>query len=175
MTEEQRNKTQKKIMILSLAVILLLAACLIFLVVTNRTSTVLLASLGGGFLAVYWLISDVLSVVWLKSFEGKTDEQKKAYYEYAALNLIGFAGLVYFIVESDSMYGAVIFAASILFRRRFYDNFKGKTEQEDDNDSAQEPQDGETEPENKPEGELESQPDKENDPKTSGGSNQRNS
>lgn len=137
MTEEQKNKIQNKIMILSVAVIVLLAACLVFLVATKRANTILLAVVGGVFLAVYWVISDVLPVVWVKSFEGKTDEEKKAYCIYAALNLISFGGLIYFIVDADSMYGVIIFAACIIIRRRFYDTFSGKAkEPEDETDPA---------------------------------------
>ena len=47
-------------------------------------------------LALHWLLSDVLSIILSKGFEGKTEAQIKAYRLYALLNLVGFAGLGYF-------------------------------------------------------------------------------
>lgn len=131
MTEEQKKKTEKKIMIISIGIMVLAVAFLIVVGVTGTADTLLLPIGLSAFLAVYWLISDVFSVIWMKSFEGKTDEQKRAYYTYALIDAVGFAGLVYFIVDLRGTTGAIIFAASVFLKRRFQDEFRGVDKNEE--------------------------------------------
>lgn len=131
MTDEQRKKIERKITILSGGVMVLAVAFLILIGVMEKADSLLFPVGLSAFLIVYWVISDVVSVVWLKLFEGRTAEQKKAYYTYALLDAVGFAGLIYFIVDMSGMTGAIVFAACVMLKRRFHDEFYGITKDED--------------------------------------------
>lgn len=125
MTEEQDRIIRKRITMLTFGVILLMLVFMVVLAVTGKIGTVLFPIGLSILLAVYWVVSDVLPVVWRRLFEGKTDSQKRAYYYYAAVDAIGFAGLIYFIINLTSMTGALVYAASIFLKRRFWDDFQG--------------------------------------------------
>lgn len=134
MTEGQKRRIENRVLFLSIGVMVLLIAFLIFVGVTKQADTLLFpVGLAVG-LFVYWVISDVLSVVWLKGFEGKTEGQKKSYYIYALLDLVGFGGLAYFIIEMNSMTGALIYIACLFCKKRFREEYNGMpqtTEAED--------------------------------------------
>lgn len=142
MTDAEKKKVENRVLLLSAGVMVLLIAFLIFVGVTKRVDTILFPlGLAVGLL-LYWVISDVLSVIWTKGFEGKTYDQKKAYYIFALLEAIGFAGLAYFIVEMNSMTGALIYIACMFTKKRFRDEYRGITT---DSDDAQEPQEEQAE------------------------------
>ena len=125
MTDEQRNKIEKKVMFLSMGILALLIASLVIIGVAGVADTLIFPVVIAVFLALYWIVSDVLSVIWLKSFEGKTDDQKKSYYVYAALDVIGLGGLVYFMVDMKSTTGAIIYICCLFLKKRFRDEFYG--------------------------------------------------
>lgn len=143
MAEEQKKQIQKKIMVISIGIMVLAVVFLVALGMTETADTLLLPVGLSVFLAAYWFVSDVLSVIWLKSFEGKTDEQKRAYYTYALIEAAGFAGLIYFIVDLRGTTGALIFAVSIFLKRRFRDEFQGVSEDGEAGAGESQPEDGE--------------------------------
>lgn len=144
MTDGQKRRIENRVLFLSIGVMVLLIAFLIFVGVTKQADTLLFpVGLAAG-LFVYWVISDVLSVVWLKGFEGKTEGQKKSYYIYALLDLAGFGGLAYFIVEMNSMTGALVYIACLFLKKRFREEYNGVTQAADAEDAGN---DGQTETE----------------------------
>lgn len=140
MTDEQKAKIEKKIMLLSMGILGILIIALVVIGFAGLVETLIFPVLVAVFLTAYWIISDVLSVKWLHSFEGKTDDQKKSYYIYCGLDLIGLGGLVYFMVDMKSTTGAIIYICSIFLKRRFRDEFNGvkPDEEETENEEAEE-------------------------------------
>lgn len=137
MTEGQKRRIENRVLFLSIGVMVLLIAFLIFVGVTKQADTLLFpVGLAVG-LFVYWVISDVLSVVWLKGFEGKTEGQKKSYYIYALLDLVGFGGLAYFIIEMNSMTGALIYIACLFCKKRFREEYNGMPQTADEESDTQ--------------------------------------
>lgn len=126
MKKEQKRRTENQIMGLSLGVVGLAVVFLIFVGVKGLADTLIYPIGLGVFLAVYWVVSDVVSVFWLNKFEGKTDEQKKAYLLFAGLDAIGFAGLAYFIVDLQSMTGVIVYVACTVLKRRFREQYENK-------------------------------------------------
>lgn len=94
-------------------------------------------------LGLHWLVSDVISMICIKGFEGKTEAQKKAYRIYALLNLAGFAGLGYFAVSvgnNTGIWGALVYIMTLNMKRKYLDEYRGivkkeKTAQEKQEDS----------------------------------------
>jgi hypothetical protein len=131
MTEEQRRKIEKRITILSLAIIGILIVIMILLGVAHLADTIWFPVLTAVFLLLYWLVSDVASVRWLPLFEGKTEEQKRAYCLYAVTDLISLGGLVYFIIDTQSSTGVIIYVVCTFLKRKFRTDFSGEEETED--------------------------------------------
>ncbi len=138
MTDEQKRKIEKRVTYLSLGILVLLIAALILIGVAGAADTPLFPVVIAVFLAAYWIVSDILSVLWLHSFEGKTDDQKKSYYIYAGLDLIGLGGLVYFLVDMKSTTGAIIYVCCLFLKRRFRDEFNGAKPDADREETDQE-------------------------------------
>ena len=137
MTEEQKKNMEKKIMYLSFGVLGLAVVFLIIVGVTGQAETLLFPIGLAVFLAIYWVISDLLPIKWANILEEKTDEQKQAYQMYALLDLGGLAGLVYFIINMESLIGVIIFAFCTMYKRKQYDKFLGKTEDAEDVSEAE--------------------------------------
>ena len=82
-------------------------------------------------LAVFWALNDVAAPLLREDFKGKTPEQMDAYRKFAAAELAGYAGLGYFAstVESQTgIYGAVVFAATMMMKRKFHNVYLGLNE-----------------------------------------------
>lgn len=135
MTDEQKRKTENKVTFLSIGILVLLVAALVVIGLTGKAETLIFPVVIGIFLFAYWVVSDVLSIKWLHAFEGKTDEQKKSYYIYAALDFIGLGGLVYFMVDMQSTTGAIIYICCLFLKKRFREEFRGTKPEEADEDS----------------------------------------
>lgn len=138
MTEEQKKNAEKKIMYLSFGVLGLAVVFLLIVGFTGQAETLLFPVGLGVFLAVYWVIADLLPIKWADIFDGRTDEQKQAYWMYALLDAGGLAGLVYFIINMESMMGVIIFAACTMFKRKFNDKFLGKTDEAESENETKE-------------------------------------
>ena len=138
MTEEQKKKIENKIMFLSIGIIAILIVFLILIGVTQNADSIIFPVVVALFLAAFWAVTYVLPIIWMKQFEGKTDEQKKSYYVYAGMDLIGLGGLVYFLVDMNSTTGAIIYVACLFLKKRFRDEFYGtaKEEEDDEEESA---------------------------------------
>lgn len=92
-------------------------------------------------LGLHWFISDVVSIICIKGFEGKTEAQIKAYRIYAALNLAGFAGLGYFAVSvgnNSGIIGALIYVMTLSQKRKYLDEYRGIVKEEETAESEQE-------------------------------------
>ncbi len=125
MTDEQRRKVRNRVTYLSIASLVVLLAVLIVLGVTDRVETILFPIAISVCLAIFWVVSDVLAVMWLNAFEGKNDAQKRAYYIYAGLDFIGLGGLVYFMVDLKGTTGILIYICCIFLKKRFREEFSG--------------------------------------------------
>ena len=136
MTEEQKKKIENKIMFLSIGIIAILIVFLILIGVTQNADSIIFPFVVALFLAAFWAVTDVLPIIWMKQFEGKTDEQKKSYYVYAGMDLIGLGGLVYFLVDMNSTTGAIIYVACLFLKKRFRDEFYGTAKEEDDEEES---------------------------------------
>ena len=132
MTEEQKKNAEKKIMYLSFGILGLAVVFLLIVGFTGQAETMLFPVGLGVFLAIYWAVADLLPIKWADIFDGRTEEQKQAYWIYTLLDAGGLAGLVYFIVNMESMVGVIIFAGCTMFKRKFNDRFLGKTDEEED-------------------------------------------
>jgi hypothetical protein len=137
MTEEQKRKIENRILILSLAVIGILAVIMVVLGVTHRADTFWFPLMSGIFLFIYWIVADVVSAYWLHSLDEKTEEQKKAYYLYAAADLAGLAGLVYFIMNMRSSTGVIVYVAAMFLKRKFHTDYEGVEETEEDESASE--------------------------------------
>lgn len=138
MTDEQRKRIENRVMFLSIGILVLLIAALVLVGVAGVADTLLFPVVIAVFLGGYWVVSDVLSVVWLHSFEGKTDDQKRSYYVYAGMDLVGLGGLVYFMVDMKSTTGAIIYICCLFLKKRFKDEFNGIKKDEDETDAETE-------------------------------------
>ena len=159
MTEEQQKKIKNKLTVLTFGIIFLLAVLLIVLATTKRMSTIWFPLGTGTLLALYWVVADVLPVIWLRQFEDKTESQKRSYYIYALIDAVGLGGLLYFIMSLTSMTGALVYVASVFLKKRFHDEFLGvdpEPQEEDSPESSETAEDplegssGETEKESLP-------------------------
>lgn len=132
MTEEQKKKIDRKLIAIYIGIMVLLVAFMIVVGVKGMVNTLVYPIGISIFLVAYWVVSNVLSVVWGKSFEGKTADQKKSYYVCAALDAIGMAGLVHFLVNMTSTTGAIIYVACTVLKRKFRQEFNGTEDKKDD-------------------------------------------
>ena len=112
-------------MLLTVSIILLLAVLLIVLAMTKKMNTIWFPLGAGVLLAMYWVVSDVLPVAWLRLFEDKTESQKHSYYIYAVIDAVGLGGLLFFIMSMTSMTGALVYVACVLMKKRFHDEYLG--------------------------------------------------
>lgn len=131
MTEEQRRKKERQINLLSMGTLAILILFLIVVALSKKADTWLLPVGIGVLLALHWFFSDVLSVKWLNLFDGKNEEQVKSYYVYAGMELIGFAGLTYFLIDMNSTTGAIVYVATMFLKKKFMDDFKGVKPEEE--------------------------------------------
>lgn len=139
MSEEQRRKIQNRIKYLSGGIMVVLILAMIGIGLLRKVETMIFPIVIGVGLAAFWVVSDVLAVKWLNAFADKTDGQKRSYYVYAGLDLIGLGGLVYFIVDMKGMTGALIYICCLFLKRRFQDEFQG-TEGNEEAAENQEPE-----------------------------------
>lgn len=155
MDEKEKRKIEKRIMIGSFLLLLCAAGYLLY-------SAFVLKRIGPeynviifGCLLLFWVLTDVVSVICTKGFEGKTEVQKKAYWMYAVMDLAGLAGLGYFAVSMSNnggMIGALIYAFTMMGKRKYKDEYMGITEKEDEEEDApEELADGEAQETDSPE------------------------
>lgn len=144
MTEVQYKKRERMINILSMGTLGVLILFLAFCAWRGLADTLIFPVGIGAMLALHWFFSDVLAVKWLDMFEGKTEDQKKSYYVYAGMELVGFAGLTYFLIDMQSTTGAIVYVACLFLKKKFLEEFKGKKleETEEEEDEIEETEEG---------------------------------
>lgn len=82
-----------------------------------------------GWVAIYMILTDFIEPVATDRFRRKKDRQIKAYYKYALLDIIGMAGLLWFVVmagilEDYTHYaGIAIFVVCYVPKNIFYKKF----------------------------------------------------
>ncbi|MDD3794524.1 MAG: hypothetical protein PHE06_00895 [Lachnospiraceae bacterium] len=135
MDEKQKKKINRGIVIVtSILAAAVLGYIIYALVVTKKIGTgyyIVIIS----FLAAYWLLTNVVEVVLTKELEEKTPAQIKAYKIYAFLNLVGVGGLGYFAIaigDNNGMMGALIYVATMMAKRRYWEEYMGIKKEEDD-------------------------------------------
>lgn len=136
MTEGQQKKIRNRLTMLTVGVVALLAVLLIVLVATKKMNTIWFPIGAGVILGLYWIVVDVLPVIWLRQFADKTDAQKRSYYIYALIDAVGLGGLLYFIMSLTSMTGALVYVASVFLKKRFHDEYLGVSEEEPEDRAA---------------------------------------
>ena len=135
MEYERKEKLSRMFKIAGLALLAVIGALLIYFGKTGRMTNILFGVLIGGGLLCFWLLMDVASPLAAHVFDDLTQEQVKAYRIFALLELAGYAGLTYFAVAVNSrtgIYGAVAFAATMMYKRQFYSKFLGESDEEDE-------------------------------------------
>lgn len=134
MDEQQKRKLDKRIFRISMIPLLAGLAYMFFSALKKHELgtdyyVVLFLCLG-----LHWVISDVVSIIYIKGFEGKTDAQITAYKKYALINLAGFAGLGYFAVSvgtNNGLIGALIYILTLGQKRKFLDEYRGIVKKEE--------------------------------------------
>lgn len=145
MTVEQYKKREKAVNLLSMGMLGVLILFLAFCAWRGLADTAIFPVGIGGMLLLHWFFSDVLPVKWLNMFEGKEDDQKKSYCVYAAMELIGFAGLTYFLIDMGSTTGAIVYVATMFLKKKFLEDFRGVKPEEAEEDEVAEVQENDSE------------------------------
>ena len=83
---------------------------------------------------LFWLIENVIAPIVTDEFADKTPEQINTYKKMAALSLVGYMGLVYFVAamnHNTGIYGAVAYVVTVMIKRRLSDEYYGRTSKEE--------------------------------------------
>lgn len=135
MTEQQYKKREKLVNILSMGMLGVLVLYLAFCAWKGLVESIVFPVGIGVLLAFHWFFSDILPIFWLNYLEGKTEDQKRSYGVYAALELIGFGGLTYFLIDLSGTTGALIYVVTMFLKKRFLDEFSGIKPEETDEEA----------------------------------------
>lgn len=139
MDEKKRKRTSNMIRIGSMVAVVAAMAAMIWGGYTGRISGNTYKIGLCAALFVFWLLNDVVEPVVTKAFADRTPEQISAYRTYALLNLVGYAGLGYFAMDmsgSTGLYGAMVFAITMMYKRRFLNRYLGIEEDDAQEDNA---------------------------------------
>ena len=103
----------------------------------------------GAALGIYWLLADVAEPFAVHRFDGITQAQKEAYVKYILLDLVGFAGIAYFLFgvggstsgSSGGILGAVVYVVVMKPKRTnqqiFYGYIDPEAEQTEEEESEE--------------------------------------
>ena len=152
MDEMRKRKIKNILFAVSMILLAGLFAFIIYMAVTEKAVGAFYYGVVILFLIVFWLLTDVLPIVLTNGFEGKVDSQKQAYRTYALIDAVGLAGLGYFALSlnSNGMMGAIVYAAAIMMKRKYYDQFRELPQPEEASED-EETREGEIEEENRDE------------------------
>lgn len=145
MTEKQYKKREKLINILSMGMLGVLILYLVFCAWKGLADTPIFTIGIGVMLALHWFFSDILPIKWLNIFNEKNEDQKKSYCVYAAIELIGFAGLTYFLFDMASTTGAIVYVVTMFLKKKFLDDFRGVKPEETEEEEEEQEQEEEIE------------------------------
>ena len=139
MSEFEKEKIRKKYTALAMSLLGLIAIFMIFSIVVLKRITAaynVVVIIG---LTAFWAIMDIVIPIKTQAFEGKTDAQISAYKKYAAADLLGYVGLMYFALAAQrntGIYGAIVYLFSRILRNRFQEEYQGAAEDETAGDDA---------------------------------------
>ena len=78
------------------------------------------------YLVGYWAATDILEPKLTKLLEGVTEDQKKAYKKYAAMDFAGYMGILVFVIfagrggaSNVGMIGLVVYAYTLSAKKKF--------------------------------------------------------
>ena len=150
MQKEERRKIRKKITIASIVLLLAMVAFLIFVGFSKQVPQIVFYGAIAIFLVIYWVLLDVVEPRLLHELDGISEDRKRAYYKYAGTDLVGYAGIAFFIFNignagSVGLVGAVIYVLSISLKKKFRDEFSGvnlqnEVEAQENTEEAENPQ-----------------------------------
>lgn len=150
MQKEERRKIRKKITIASIVLLLAMVAFLIFVGFSKQVPQIVFYGAIAIFLVIYWVLLDVVEPRLLHELDGISEDRKRAYYKYAGTDLVGYAGIAFFIFNignagSVGLVGAVIYVLSISLKKKFRDEFSGvnlqnEVEAQENAEEAENPQ-----------------------------------
>lgn len=150
MQKEERRKIRKKITIASIVLLLAMVAFLIFVGFSKQVPQIVFYGAIAIFLVIYWVLLDVVEPRLLHELDGISEDRKRAYYKYAGTDLVGYAGIAFFIFNignagSVGLVGAVIYVLSISLKKKFRDEFSGvnlqnEVEAQENAEEAESPQ-----------------------------------
>ena len=142
MDEKQKKRIRSMIHVASGVVLAAVIAYMAYLFIEKKPLGPVYMVVICGALLLFWLLETVLAPILCHSFEEHTPEQIASYKKYAALELLGYGGLAYFALSATSgtgIYGALVYVVTLMFKRRFLDEYLGKTDDEDEaEDDAEE-------------------------------------
>ena len=130
MEKDERRKIRKKITIASIVLLLAMVAFLIYVGFSKQVPQIVFYGAIAVFLVIYWVLLDVIEPRLLHDLDGISEDRKKAYYKYAGTDLVGYAGIAFFIFNignagSVGLVGAVIYVLSISLKKKFRDEYTG--------------------------------------------------
>ena len=141
MDEKEKRKIERRIMVGAFAVLACAAGYLFYAALVLKRLGPEYYVIIFGCLFLFWLLSDVVTIACTKGFEGKTEEQVKAYRMYSAMNLAGLGGLGFFAVSMNNnggLIGACIYAFTMMGKRKYKDEYLGIVKEEDQQEEEQE-------------------------------------
>ena len=130
MEKDERRKIRKIITIASIVLLLAMVAFLIYVGFSKQVPQIVFYGAIAVFLVIYWVLLDVIEPRLLHDLDGISEDRKKAYYKYAGTDLVGYAGIAFFIFNignagSVGLVGAVIYVLSISLKKKFRDEYTG--------------------------------------------------
>lgn len=150
MQKEERRKIRKKITIASIVLLLAMVAFLLYVGFSKQVPQIVFYGAIAIFLVIYWVLLDVVEPRLLHELDGISEDRKRAYYKYAGTDLVGYAGIAFFIFNignagSVGLVGAVIYVLSISLKKKFRDEFSGvnlqnEVEAQENAEEAENPQ-----------------------------------
>lgn len=93
------------------------------------------------FVAVYWLLSDVISLKLKHGFAGRTQKQKTAYYKMMAVDFVGAVGLMMFLIglnDNRSIMGAMLYLFGVMSGRKFRAEYEKDPSEEEKEEEEKE-------------------------------------
>lgn len=134
MDERRKKKIKDILFAVSMLMLAGLFAFIIYMAATKRSTDMLYYGVIVVFLVVFWTLTDILPITLTGGFEGKSDAQKQAYRNYAIIDAVGLAGLGYFAMSlnGNGMMGAIVYAAAIMMKRKFYDEYRDGPQQQEE-------------------------------------------
>lgn len=96
MDKEERKKIHKKISIITLLALLVVIAVMIGGTLMGWLKIWAFQLIACLYLVGYWAATDILEPKLTKLLEGVTEDQKKAYKKYAAMDFAGYMGILVF-------------------------------------------------------------------------------